>query len=169
MELTNVKHERFCQEYLIDLNASQAYTRTGYRGKNRNARASELKAKPEVSARIEELIAERSARTGINQDRVIRELARIGFIDPTKLMDMGTAAILDSATEDDLAAISSVKVKTGENWVEREVRLADKLLALELLGKHLGMFQDNLNIIGGLPEIIIDIPRGGNQHTERQR
>ena len=99
------KKRQFAKEYLIDLNASQAYTRTGYRGKNRSARASELKAKPEVSARIEELIAERSARTGINQDRVIRELARIGFIDPTKLMDMGTAAILDSATEDDLAAI----------------------------------------------------------------
>ena len=121
-----------------------------------------------MAARIEELIAERSARTGINQDRVIRELARIGFIDPTKLMDMGTAAILDSATEDDLAAISSVKVKSGENWVEREVRLADKLLALELLGKHLGMFQDNLSIIGDLPRIVNNVPRGGNQHIERQ-
>lgn len=160
MELTNIKHERFCQEYLIDLNASQAYTRTGYRGKNRSARASELKAKPEVSARIEELIAERSARTGINQDRVIRELARIGFLDPAKLMDMGTATILADVTEDDCAAISSVKVKSGGDWTEREVKFADKLKALELLGKHLGIFQDNVSINVEVPRIVDDIVKG---------
>ena len=163
MELTNVKHERFCQEYLIDLNASQAYVRTGYQGKNRGARAAELKALPAIAARIEELIAERAVRTGINTDRVVRELARIGFLDPADILNLNTAAVLDSATVDDRAAIASIKVKIGKNWVEREVRLADKLLALELLGKHLGLFQDILNINGELPKIVNNVPRDGNQ------
>ncbi len=158
MELKNPKHERFSQEYLIDLNASQAYLRTGYRGRRPDARAAELKAKPTITARIAELIADRAARVGMNQERVIRELARIAFIDPSKLIDAQTAAVLENASVDDRAAIASVKVKIGDDWIEREVRLVDKLRALELLGRHLGMFQDNLNITGDLPKIINNIP-----------
>ena len=160
-ELSNKRHERFCQEFLIDLNATQAYIRCGYKSKNPNARASELRAKPSISSRIDELKATRSARTGVNQDRVIRELARVAFLDPTQLANMNNATISEDASEDDRAAISSVKVKSGADWTEREVKFADKLKALELLGKHLGMFQDNLNITGELPKIINDVPRYG--------
>ena len=160
-ELSNKRHERFCQEFLIDLNATQAYIRCGYKSKNPNARASELRAKPSISSRIDELKATRSARTGVNQDRVIRELARVAFLDPTQLANMNNATISEDASEDDRAAISSVKVKSGADWTEREVKFADKLKALELLGKHLGMFQDNLNITGELPKIINDVPRDG--------
>jgi len=160
-ELSNERHERFCQEYLVDLNATQAYIRCGYKAKNPNARASELRAKPSISSRIDELRAAISVRTGVNQDRVIRELARIGFLDPTRLANMDSAMVYQAASEDDRAAISSVKVKSGADWTEREVKFADKLKALELLGKHLGMFQDNLNITGELPKIINDVPRDG--------
>ena len=159
--LKNARHERFCQEYLIDLNATQAYIRCGYKTKNPNSRASELRAKQNISARIGELQAEVSARTGVNQERVIRELARVAFLDPTKLIDTLDATVLVDATKDDLAAIASVKVKSGSDWTEREIKLADKLKALELLGKHLGMFQDNLNITGELPKIVNDVPRSG--------
>jgi phage terminase small subunit len=157
VELKNKKHERFCQEYLIDLNATQAYLRAGYNSRNPSARASELRAKPSISARIDRLLAERSARTGINQDRVVRELARIAFLDPTQLVDLQDATVLESATEDDRAAIAGVKVKEGSDWTEREVRFVDKLKALELLGKHLGMYQDNININSPLPVIINDL------------
>jgi phage terminase small subunit len=65
--------------------------------------------------------------------------------------------VLESATEDDRAAIAGVKVKEGSDWTEREVRFVDKLKALELLGKHLGMYQDNININSPLPVIINDL------------
>lgn len=157
MELKNPKRERFCQEYMIDLNASQAYLRTGYTGKNPNARAAELKAIPSVKARIEELMAELSIRTGMNQDRVLRELARIGFLDPTKLINAATATVLEDASDDDRAAIASVKVKQGATFTEREVRFADKLKALELLGKHLGMFTERIDFT---QDIILDFGGG---------
>lgn len=160
-ELSNKRHERFCQEFLIDLNATQAYIRCGYKAKDCASMSSRLMTNAKVRARIDELKATRSARTGVNQDRVIRELARVAFLDPTLLANMNNATISEDASEDDRAAISSVKVKSGADWTEREVKFADKLKALELLGKHLGMFQDNLNITGELPKIINDVPRDG--------
>jgi phage terminase small subunit len=95
-------------------------------------------------------MAERSRRTGISQDRVIRELARLAFVNPDDVINLNRATVKEDATEDDLAAIASVKVKTSSSdsgeMVEREVKLNDKLKALELLGKHLGMFKDKLDI-----------------------
>ena len=156
-ELINKRHERFCQEYLIDLNATQAYIRSGYKPKNASNCSSVLLTNPKVRARIDELMSIVSSRTGVNQERVIRELARVAFLDPTKLASMNSAVVDPDACEDDRAAIASVKVKSGSDWTEREVKFADKLKALELLGKHLGMFQDNLNISMELPTIINDI------------
>lgn len=160
-KLKNAKHEVFCQEFLIDMNATQAYLRAGYKSSNPTARASELRAKPNVRARVDELLAARSVRTGITQDRVLRELARIAFLDPTKLANMNNATISEDATEDDRAAIASIKVKNGADFIEREIKFADKLKALELLGKHLNMFTDNVNVNVDMPRIIDDIPAGG--------
>ena len=92
-------------------------------------------------------MAERSKRTGVNADRVVRELARVAFVNASDVIDMNKATVLNDASRDDMAAIASVKVKvipgeTGDG-VEREIRLADKLKALELCGKHLGMFKDS--------------------------
>lgn len=81
MALTE-KQKRFCDEYLIDLNATQAAIRAGYSVKNADKIGSELLGKTRVSETISRKIAERSKRTGINQDRVIQELARIAFVNP---------------------------------------------------------------------------------------
>ena len=159
-ELENIKHEVFCQEYMIDLNATQAYIRAGYKNKSADVGASVLIRNPKVASRIEELKAERSARTGVTQDRVIRELARIGFMNPESIVNMNTATLREDASEDDTAAISGVKVKTGNNYSEREIKFCDKTRALELLGKHLGMFTDNLNVNVQVPKIVDDIPDG---------
>lgn len=148
-ELKNKKQELFCQEYLLDLNATQAYIRAGYSPVEAESNASRMNANDKVRARIDELLAARSARVGINQDRVVRELARIAFLDPTRLANMNNATVNDEATEDDRAAIASVKVKSGQDFTEREIKFADKLKALELIGKHMGMFsqdKDNMNV-----------------------
>ncbi len=164
-KLKNLKHERLVQEYLVDLNQTQAAIRAGYSTKSANQQASELFAKPNIRARVEELMADRSKRTGINADRVVRELARIAFVNPVEVVDTNSATVKDDASEDDTAAIASVKVKivTGDfESVEREVKFADKLKALELLGKHLGMYTDKLAITAEQVKIIDDIPKGDN-------
>lgn len=92
-------------------------------------------------------MAERSKRTGINADRVLTELAKIAFVNAADVIDASDATLREDAAPEDLAAIQSVKVKTfGEDGLEREIKMADKLKALELLGKHLGMFEDRLKV-----------------------
>lgn len=144
------KQKAFCDEYLIDLNATQAAIRAGYSTKTARDIGSENLAKPNIRAYIDKAIAERSKRTGINQDRIIRELARIALVNANNVIDMNSATVREGASEDDTAAIASIKVKTtpfedGEG-VEREIKFADKLKALELLGKHLGMFKDKVEL-----------------------
>ncbi len=146
MALTK-KQKIFCDEYLIDLNATQAAIRAGYSVESAGSIGNENLKKPEIRACIEKAMAERSKRTGINADRVLRELARIAFVNAADVINFDNATIAEGASEDDTAAIASVKVKTiptadGEG-VEREIRLADKIKALELCGKHLGMFKDD--------------------------
>ena len=143
------KNEVFCEEYLIDLNATQAAIRAGYSVESAGSIGSELLKKPEIRARIEKAMAERSKRTGINADRVLRELGRIAFVDPSDVIDLDTAEVKPDASKDDLAAIAGMKVfdENGdpiiEQAIEREVRLCDKLKALEMCGRHLGMFKDD--------------------------
>lgn len=149
--MTN-KQKRFCEEYLIDLNATQAAIRAGYSPRSANKIAAENMAKPGIRACIDKEMAERSKRTGVNADRVIRELARVAFVNAPDVIDLDKAVLLDGATPDDTAAISGVKVKctvtdTGQT-IEREIRLADKIKALELLGKHLKMFPDKMELSG---------------------
>lgn len=139
------RQKRFCEEYLIDLNATQAAIRAGYSPKNADKIGPELLGKTRVSNAIQQAMAARSRRTGISQDRVITELAKIAFVNASDVIDLDQAKVQPGACRDDLACVQSVKVKEG-NITEREIKLADKLKALELLGKHLGMFTDKLGI-----------------------
>ena len=137
------KQARFCEEYLVDLNATQAAIRAGYSVESAGSIGSEN-------------LTERSKRTGINADRVLRELGRIAFVNPKDVLDLQTAEVKPDTSDDDLAVIAGMKVKyvphkdfdengdpVIEQAIEREVKLCDKLKALELCGRHLGMFKDN--------------------------
>lgn len=152
------KQQRFIDEYLIDLNATQAAIRAGYSVKTADKQGWQLLEKTRVAEAISEKMAERSRRTGVNQDRVVMELAKIAFVNAADVIDSDDATIKAGATADDTAAIQSVKVKViptkeGEG-VEREIRLNDKLKALELLGKHLGMWNDKLDVNLNIPVVI---------------
>ena len=157
MALTG-KQRRFVDEYLIDLNATQAAIRAGYSVKTAREQASQNLTKLNIQQEISEKMAERSKRTGVNQDRIVLELAKIAFVNAADVIDSDDATIKAGATADDTAAIQSVKVKViptkeGEG-VEREIRLNDKLKALELLGKHLGMWNDKLDVNVNIPVVI---------------
>ena len=151
------KQRRFVDEYLIDLNATQAAIRAGYSVKTANEQGSRLLANVSVQTAIAEKMAERSRRTGVNQDRVVLELAKIAFVKLTDIIDE-KGKIKDTATEDDLACLEGYKYKYSDTdtgySVEREVKLSSKMKALELLGKHLGMWNDKVDLNVALPIVI---------------
>ena len=153
------KQKRFVEEYLIDLNATQAAIRAGYSPKTAKDIGCENLAKPNISDAIDKAMAERSRRTGINQDRILLELARIGLAKITDVVDPDTGKILPDASDDDLACIQSIKIKPNEFGTEREVKLYDKKSALVDLGKHLGLFKDKVEL-GGDMELKITVDYG---------
>ena len=158
MAKLNKKQQQFVDEYLIDLNATQAAIRAGYSVNSARDIGCENLTKPNIQEAIAKAMAERSKRTGISQDRIVLELAKLAFVNANDLIDPSDASIRAGASEDDLACIQSVKVKTmdGEKGTstEREIRLNDKMKALELLGKHLGMWNDKIDLNVSLPVVI---------------
>lgn len=155
------KQKRFVEEYLIDLNATQAAIRAGYSPDTANEQGSRMLANVSIRTHIDKAMAERSKRTGVNADRVVMELAKIAFINAADVINADDATLRDDAVPEDTAAIQSVKVKTiptkdGEG-IEREIKMADKIKALELLGKHLGMFRDKVDLTVEHSEKLDDI------------
>ncbi len=133
------KQKRFVQEYLVDLNATAAAKRAGYKDPNIGR---QLITKNNVSAEIQKAMEKRSTRTEITQDRVLQELAAIGFAKGTDYAQVVSGLVLvndtDQLTEQQKAAIVSIK-QTKEGV---EVKLASKERALELLAKHLGLLAE---------------------------
>ena len=144
----NPKQQRFVDEYLIDLNATQAAIRAGYSPKTATAIASENLSKPSISAAIACAMAERSKRTGITQDRILEELAKVAFIKLTDIVD-DTGKIKAGATDEDRACIESIKYKRTDTDTgyseEREVKASSKLKAIELLMRHTGMLDSRIS------------------------
>lgn len=157
MALTE-KQKRFVEEYLIDLNATQAAIRAGYSVKTADQQGSRMLANVKVQQAISVAMAERSKRTGVNQDRVVLELAKIAFVKMTDIVDPDTGKIRCDASDDDLACIEGIKCKrsttdTGHS-VEIDVKIASKLKALEKLGQHLGMWNDKIDVNVAIPVVI---------------
>jgi len=146
MIVASAKQDRFVEEYLIDLNAKRAAIRAGYKPDNADVIGYQLLQKTSVKNAIEKAMAERSRRTGINQDRVLLELAKIAFVNIADVVDLDDASVRTGATDEDLACIQSVKIKPNEYGTEREIKMYDKKASLELLGRHLGLFKDNIKL-----------------------
>lgn len=140
----------FCEEYMVDLCATQAAIRAGYSPKSAQKIGWKMLHKGRVAAEIARQMALRSVRTGVTADRVVRELARVAFVNPADVIDMDTATVKPDASPEDLACVAGCKVKTmtGENGTmeEREVRLNDKIKALDMLCKHLGIYKDGRGV-----------------------
>lgn len=144
------KQEKFCQEYLIDLNGTQAAIRAGYSKNSANEQAAQNLAKLSIINRLNELRKGLSEKVGITQKMVLDELAKIGFSNIKDYMD-GHLSMknLNEVEEDKAAAIGSIKktVSTfeGGETVYTEFKLHDKIKSLELIGKHLGFFEKDNN------------------------
>ena len=102
------KQQRFVEEYLVDLNATQAAIRAGYSVKTADVQGSRMLGNVKVQSAIGEAMALRSRRTGINQDRVVLELAKIAFVKITDIVNSDGEIKEDGKTEE-IACIEAVK------------------------------------------------------------
>ena len=162
--------KRFCNEYLIDLNATRAYKVAYPRCKKDEtvrANSSRLLTNANIQNYILEKQKEIEKRTEVTQDMVIKELARIAFLDIRKLYnDSGGLKNIQDIDEEAVKAISSLEtLEEYEGYGEdreqigdtKKVKLLDKVKALELLGKHLGMFNDvNVNMKNAIQVELVD-------------
>lgn len=134
------KQKRFVAEYLVDLNATAAAIRAGYSNKTANRIGSENLSKPDIQAAIRKRQVELQERVEITQERVITELAKVAFANGTMYAQVSGGNVVltetDHLTEGQRAAVSGIK----EGKFGIEVSTYDKVKALELLGKHLGVF-----------------------------
>jgi phage terminase small subunit len=149
------KQEKFCQEYAIDLNATQAAIRAGYSAKTAGRIGGENVQKPEIHARLAELRADQSIRTQITADEILQQYADIARFRIEDLMTFdGKNAKYKPMTDwskSAKVAVNSVKQKTTTRtdkdgavteYSEIEFKTDDRQKALDSLGKHLGLFTD---------------------------
>ena len=158
------KQRLFADEYLIDLNATRAY-KAVYKNCKKDeaakAASSRLLTNVNLVAYIGKRMKDREKRTEISQDKVLEELAKIGFADITDFVTIeqrGQYAQVsvkptDKIPKDKIGAIAGIK--EGANGIE--VKTNDKVKALELIGRHLGIFKDKTELTGNLGlNIIVD-------------
>lgn len=157
MALT-AKQKRFCEEYIIDLNAAQAAIRSGYSENTARAIGSENLTKPDIQEYIQQLMDKRSKRTEITADMVLKEYAKIGFSNITDYLkveekevqtDVGSIMMqgvtifeTDHIDRDKLDAVAEIK-QTRDGIA---LKLHDKKGALDSIARHLGMFNDKSTV-----------------------
>jgi phage terminase small subunit len=168
------KQKKFVEEYLIDLNATQAATRAGYSKKTAYSMGQRLLKNVEIQAKIQNAMDKRSHRTEITQDWVLEELRRIAasngamyakvvtkeryetIVDEngdTKQIPV-TSQFVELTDTDKLSEVQESAI-SGIEQTRNGIKVStyDKIRALELLGKHLGMFNDNSNNADDIEDI----------------
>lgn len=179
----NERQQRFCDEYLIDLNATQAAIRAGYSEKTAYSMGQRLLKNVEVQNYIQSRKQDRVERTEITQDMVLKELALIAFstatdyakvVEKNAMVEVNGATIpledadgnpikyrtvepvlTEELTEDQKKALAVIK-KGRDGF---EIKPHDKVRALELLGKHLGMWTERIELDADM-ELNISIDYG---------
>lgn len=144
------KQKTFVEEYLVDLNATQAAIRAGYSERSAHNIASRLLKRDDIKDAIREAMHERSERTKVTADRVILEISRVAFANMSDYAAWAgnTLVIKDSATlsEDAIAGIAEVTEHRSEMGSTIKFKLHDKIKALEMLCKHLGLYDDGAHV-----------------------
>ena len=169
----NARQQRFADEYLVDLNGKQAAIRAGYSEKTAEAQASRLLSNVKVQHYIQKRKQERVERTEITQDMVLFELAAIAFSNAADYAQVVEREATIESAEGDVIPLCdkdgnpvmyrTVEPVLTENLTDRqkralsvikkgrdgfEVKPYDKIRALELIGKHIGMFTDKVEVSG---------------------
>lgn len=180
------KQRRFVDQYLVDLNATQAALRAGYSEKSAEDIGRQLLRKTPVADAVARRMKDREKRTEITQDKVLRELAKIGFSDIRKIVKWGETelrisdgedgdlmpyhglALVDSSEVDDDTAAAIAEVSQGREGLK--VKLHDKKGALVEMGRHLGLFipKGHADLDIELKRIEIENKRLANEKLRRE-
>jgi phage terminase small subunit len=151
--MLNTKQSAFCDEYIVDFNGAAAAERAGYKKNRARITASELLVNPKIAARIKELIDVRKEKMDVSADQVINELKAIAFARTTDYVKVKEITVQEGrkrrkiraafveltsdVPEEKQKAISEIKqTKDGIS-----LKSHDKVKALELIGRHLGIFE----------------------------
>lgn len=149
------KQARFVEEYLIDLNGTQAAIRAGYAERSAGMTASRLITNDNIVAAIQKAKDKRSRRIEITQDRVLLELAKLAFSDLREFTGWGPTGIQlkdsDELEEHAAACVQEVSLTTTNSGYNMKFKLHDKCPAIKMLGQHLGMFTEKVDLTIGDP------------------
>ncbi len=161
--LKNQRHELFAQELAKGAPANAAYIAAGYTPSDQNAQR--LTRNDKVKARVAELQARGAERTKITIALVLEELARIALADVTEAVEWGEAIPTMIPDMDECVFVQDVRMKPSDQLPPHAraaisevrktkegiaVKFHSKTAALQMLGQHLGMFKDKVEVSGKL-------------------
>lgn len=150
------KERLFCYEYLLDKNAAQAARRAGYSDRSAAKIGWELLQKERISQRTDEMLVDTCEKLELSREVIIQELLALAMSDIGEIYNEdGSVKPLHEIPANTRRAISGLDVEElfeGEGddrkqtGISKRPRLWDKTKALELLGKHLKMFTDKVEL-----------------------
>lgn len=136
------KQQLFVEEYLIDYNATAACIRAGYSAKNASKIGPELLGKPRIRLELNKRQAEISKKYGASKERLINQLSKVIFTPMNEIIDDKGDLRVDA----DTTLVQEVKT----NRLGTTIKTLDRMKAIELLCKHLGITSDTIKIEGSL-------------------
>ena len=171
-EITD-KMRQFVDEYLIDMNGTQAAIRAGYSEATAQEQSSQLLDRPDIRELVEQRQKDRIDRTQISQDLTVNELKAIALSDIADFVIVKEGGVIEQRPFNELKKEQTRCVKKIKQTVRTaqssdgavihqtavlELELYDKVKSLELLGRHLGIFNDKLTLDGALPlQIVFEV------------
>jgi phage terminase small subunit len=138
-----LKQLRFVEEYLVSLNATQAAIAAGYSPRTAYRTGADNLRKPQIAAAIENAMAERSARTLVSADQVIKALVNIAFSDRSRIATWGPGGIVfrnsSELTDGEKQLVESFSETRTRNGGTIRVELCSRLGAIKMLAEHVGL------------------------------
>ena len=141
------RQARFVAEYLIDLNGKRAAIRAGYSPRSAEVTASKLLRNPKVRARVKKQATDALERVQLRAEDVLRAICRIALADPGRLYDPnGNMIPIWALTPEDAAMIAGFEVEETERGQVVKVRFHDKIEALRLAARYLGLLTKRVEV-----------------------
>lgn len=135
----NKRQQRFCDEYLIDLNATQAAIRAGYSKKTAYSIGVQLLKNLEIKTYIEERMAQKDAELIASQDEVLKYLT----------------SVMRNETKEQVVVTEAYGVgESVAKLIEKDTSVKDRNKAAELLGKRYGLYVDKQDVTGAIPVVV---------------
>ncbi|KEO81048.1 hypothetical protein EL26_22990 [Tumebacillus flagellatus] len=150
------KQQRFVDEYLLDLNATQAAVRAGYSVKTAEQQGYQLLQKPSVREAVDRALAARSARVQIDADWVLLRLIKLADFDLRDFAWLETVTVQAKQKDGSVVEYQVQEVRFNENFDGKiagalskgkdglKMELPDRVQVLKLIGQHLGMFKEKV-------------------------